>query len=184
MLFSYQQCWEGACGWINPAANRLQNKLFLPWAATCKDYFWVSPWHRGEKIEFLGNFLCLKIHQRKSRKQMFKNKKIAAINIFKTNNLKLPLASIQEYLQLLWPTGRGLSQLRFVTTSRGKMDHLHALTQFFLLYRHAPEIKLLQVFCWRYLTLNIQRQWLLALLNISAWNFRCWSLEQRNEHTL
>lgn len=107
----------------------------------------------GKKIEFLGNFLCLKIHQRKSRKQMFKNnKKNSAINIFKTNNLKLPLASIQGYLQLLWPTGRRLSHLRFVTTRRGKMDHLHALTQFFLLYRHAPEIKLLQVFCWRYLT--------------------------------
>lgn len=115
---------------------------------------------------------------------MFKNQLIADINIFKTNNLKLLFASIQGYLQLLWPTGRLALLSDLWQPSEGKWIISMLWHNIFLLYRHAWEIKLFQVFCWRYLTLSIQRQWLLVLLNVAAWNFRCWSLEQRNGHTL
>lgn len=112
VLFSYQQCWKGACGWINPAAKQVAKQTSSSLGTYMQGLFLGVTLTQREKNRVFRYFLCLKIHQRKSRKQMFKNNfKNSAINIFKTNNLKLPLASIQGYLQLLWPTGRRLSHL-------------------------------------------------------------------------
>lgn len=82
------------------------------------------------------------------------------MNIFKINILKLPIVfhpfratcscyDLQAEGQLFFQICD--KQQRRIRSSP-RFDIL-----FFLLYSHAPEIKLVEVFCRRHLTLNIQR---------------------------